>query len=159
TGLTERELSYLVANASLFSNFRLSALPTQQADDTPAKAVALFGQFLAIADYADLRKGPAGGTDGLIDVFQNVGQAFAEPISAQAANDVLTTPWTAFANLTRRDPATVRAVGRYFGLIQETVAGGTRQVTATGDFGDNKGIRRIWQALQLVQIVGISVAS
>jgi hypothetical protein len=28
-----------------------------------------------------------------------------------------------------------------------------------GDFGDNKGIRRIWQALQLVQIVGIPVAS
>jgi len=159
TGLTVRELSYLTANASLFSNFKLSALPTQQADDTPAKAIALFAQFLALADYADLRKGPAGGTDGLIDVFQNVGQAFAEPVNSQAANLVLTTPWTAFANLTRRDPATVRAVARYLGLIRETVAGATRQVTAIGDFGDNKGIRRIWQALQLVQIVGIPVAS
>jgi hypothetical protein len=28
-----------------------------------------------------------------------------------------------------------------------------------GDFGDNKGIRRIWKALQLVQIVGIPVTS
>jgi hypothetical protein len=159
TGLTVRELSYLVANASLFSNFKLSALPTQQADDTPAKAIALFAQFLALADYADLRKRPAGGTDGLIDVFQNVGQDFAEPVNSQAANSVLTTPWTAFANLTRRDPATVRAIAKYFGLVQETVAGATRRVTAMGDFGDNKGIRRIWQALQLVQIVGIPVAS
>ena len=159
TGLTVRELSYLVANASLFSNFKLSALPTQQADDTPAKAIALFAQFLALADYADLRKRPAGGTDGLIDVFQNVGQDFAEPVNSQAANSVLTTPWTAFANLTRRDPATVRAIAKYFGLVQETIAGATRRVTAMGDFGDNKGIRRIWQALQLVQIVGIPVAS
>jgi hypothetical protein len=159
TGLTVRELGYLTANASLFNNFKLSALPTQRADDTPAKAVALFAQFLALADYADLRKGPAGGTDGLIDVFQNVGQAFAEPVNAQAANSVLATPWAALANLTRRDPATVRAIARYFGLIRETVAGATRQVTAIGDFGDNKGIRRIWQALQLVQIVGIPVAS
>jgi hypothetical protein len=159
TGLTERELSYLVANASLFGNFKLSALPTRPADDSPAKAVALFTQFLALADYADLRKGPAGGTDGLIDVFQNVGQAFPEPVDSQAADTVLTTPWTAFANLTRRDPATVRSIAKYFGLIQEAVAGGTRQVTATGDFGDNKGIRRIWQALQLVQIVGIPAGS
>ena len=159
TGLTERELSYVVANASLLSNFKLSALPTQQADDTPGKAVALFTEFIALADYADLRKGPAGSTDGLIDVFQNVGQAFTEPVNSQAADTVLTTPWTAFANLTRRDPATVRAIAKYFGLIQEAVAGATRQVTATGDFGDNKGIRRIWQALQLVQIVGIPADS
>jgi peptidoglycan hydrolase-like protein with peptidoglycan-binding domain len=159
TGLTERELSYLVANASLFSNLKLSALPTQQAADTPAKAVALFAQFLTLADYSDLRKGPAGGTDGLVDVFQNVGQTFTEQVNSQAANSVLTTPWTAFANLTRRDPATVRTVATYFGFIQQAVAGGTTQVTATGDFGDNKGIRRIWQALQLVQIVGIPVAS
>jgi hypothetical protein len=159
TGLTVRELTYLTANASLFGNFKLSALPTQQADDTPAKAIALFAQFLALADYADLRKGPVGGTDGLIDVFQNVGQAFAEPVNSQAANLVLATPWTALANLTRRDPATVRAIAKYFGLIRETVAGTTRQVTAIGDFGDDKGIRRIWQALQLVQTVGIPVAS
>ena len=44
-----------------------------------------------------------------------------------------TTPWTALANLTRRDAATVRAVAVYFGLVQEVAAGGTRQVTATGD--------------------------
>jgi hypothetical protein len=36
------------------------------------KAVALFSQFLTLADYADLRKRPAGGTDGLIEVFQAV---------------------------------------------------------------------------------------
>jgi hypothetical protein len=70
TGLDTREVSYLVSNAPQFNNLRLSGLPTQASDDTPAKAVQLFSQFLTLVDYADLRKGPAGATDGLIDVFQ-----------------------------------------------------------------------------------------
>jgi ABC toxin N-terminal region len=70
TGLDQRELSYVVSNATQFNNLQLSALPTQASDDSPAKAAALFSQFLSLADYADLRKGPAGGTDGLVDVFQ-----------------------------------------------------------------------------------------
>ena len=70
TLLDQRELSYMAANASQFNNLRLSSLPTQASDDSVAKAVALFSQFLTLADYADLRKGPVGGSDGLIDVFQ-----------------------------------------------------------------------------------------
>jgi hypothetical protein len=154
-----REISCLIANSSQFSNLRLSSLPTQPSDDSLANAIALFSQFLTLADYADLRKGPAGSTDGLINVFQNIRETFTELASSQNANNNLTTPWTAFANLTRRDAATVRAIGEYFGLIQDTVVGANRQVTAIGDFGNNKGIRRIWQALQLLQIVGIPVTS
>jgi hypothetical protein len=159
TGIDEREISYLIANSSEFNNLKLSSLPTEPSDDTLANATALFSQFLTLADYADLRKGPAGGTDGLIDVFQNVGVAYTEPAGSQSASTIVTTPWTAFANLTRRDAATVRAVGEYFGLISDTPVGANNQVEAVGDFGNNKGIRRIWQALQLVQIVGIPVAS
>jgi hypothetical protein len=158
TELDEREISYLAANAAQFNNLKLSALPTQPGDDSPAKAVTLFSQFLTLADYADLRKGPAGGSDGLIAVFDNVGQTFTETVASQDANNDADAPWTSLANLTRRDAATVRAVAIYFSLIKEQIVGGNRQVTATGDFGNNKGIRRIWQALQLLQIAGVPTA-
>jgi hypothetical protein len=267
TGLDDREISYIVANSSEFNNIKLSSLPTLPSDDSPANAIVLFSQFLALADYADLRKGPAGGTDGLIDVFQGVGEAFTEAASSSGSNSNSATPWTALANLTRRNAATVRAIAEYFDFMQEIVlyqgqpggfpgvdansatwtdptklywpkftytwsdgkvanyqandagiavftksAGGetayisvndptragqppagpafadlnpathyhqagyvqigtvtsnafasggaaTRQLTAIGDFGNSKGLRRLWQALQLVQIVGIPVAS
>lgn len=81
TSIGQREVSYLVSNASQFNNLNFSSLPTQASDDNPAKAAALFSQFLTLADYADLRKRPAGGTDGLVDVFQ----AAAAPPGIQAS--------------------------------------------------------------------------
>jgi hypothetical protein len=158
-GLDERELSYLAGNAAQFGNLRLSALPTQASDDSPAAAAALFAQFLTVADYADLRRGPAGATDGLISVFENVGKSYMEPASSHDANQDPTTPWTRLGSLTRRDPQVIRDVALTLGLLQETPAGANRQVTATGDFANNRGIRRIWEALQVVQVVGIPAAS
>jgi hypothetical protein len=134
TGIGERELSYLVANSSQFSNLRLSSLPTRASDDSAANAVALFAQFRTLTDYADLRKGPAGGTDGLIDVFQAASRS-SPPAPASAV----------LANLTRRDAATVADVA-----------------TALGPeplFANNVGVRRVWDALQLVQILGLPVTA
>lgn len=159
TGLDLREITYLTANAAQFNNLKLSALPTQPADDSSTSAITLFSQFLTLADYADLRKGPAGGSDGLIDVFANVGEIFTEAPTSQDTNKNSATPWTSLANLTRRDAAIVRAIAEYFGLVQENIVSGVRQVTAGGDFGNNLGLRRIWQALQLQQIVRLPVAS
>src|SRR5258708_36580359 len=103
TGIDLREITYLISNAGQFSGLKLSALPTLPTDDSPSKASVLFRQFLTLVDYADLRKGPAGGTDGLIDVFQAAqGSAPQEP----------NTPWTIFANLTRRDPQVVKDVAK-----------------------------------------------
>jgi hypothetical protein len=136
TGLDLREISYLVANSAQFNNLRLSSLPTLPSDDSPLKATALFSQFLTLADYADLRKGPAGGTDGLIDVFQ---------AAAQSAPKEPNTPWTILANLTRRDSQLVHDVASALGPDPH--------------FVNNTGIRRIWSALQLVQIVRIPVAA
>jgi peptidoglycan hydrolase-like protein with peptidoglycan-binding domain len=157
--LDERELSYLTANAAQFSNLTLSDLPTRPADDSPAQAAKLFAQFLTLADYADLRKRPGGGSDGLIGVFANVGQAFTEPATSPDSNQDPATPWNRLASLTRRDPGIVRDVALALNLIQEQTTGASRQVTAVGDFGNNRGIRRIWQALQLVQVVGIPVST
>src|SRR5262249_34694712 len=240
---------------------------TQAGDDSAANAIMLFSQFLSLAEYADLRKSAAGGSDGLIDVFANAGEVFTEAAASQDTNNNPATPWTSLANLTRRDPATVRALAKYFGLVQEVVlyqgqpggfpgvdansvtwtdparvywpqftmtgidgtiasyqandagitvftnsTGGqqayvsindpthkgqppsgpafadlnaavhynqpgyiqigtiisnafagpgasARQVMAVGDFGDNLGLRRLWRALQLLQIVRLPVAS
>jgi len=134
--LDEREISYLVAHADQFSGLDLSRLPTQASDDSPANAAKLFAQFLTLADYADLRKGPAGGTDGLVDVFEA-----AQQTAPQEPN----TPWTLLANLTRRDSQVVQDVAAALG--------------SDPHFANNVGIRRIWNALQLVQIVGIPMAS
>ena len=160
TSLDAREISYIIANARLFSNLRLSSLPTQPSD---ANMIGLFAQMLALIDYADLRKNPAGGTDGLIDVFKGVGTTFTEAPGSQASNANPLTPWAALATLFRRNVADVRSIAEFFGLIQDTVTGSgssaVQNVTAIGDFGDNKGIRRIWQALQLIQILGIPVSA
>jgi hypothetical protein len=159
TSLDLREISYLVANAAGFSDLRLSSLPSQASDDSLANAVNLFAQMYTLFDYADLRKNPAGGSDGLINVFQAVGTIFAEAPASQASNSNPLTPWAALASLTRRNVADVRTIGEYFGLIQDVVAGATENVRAVGDFGNNKGIRRIWQALQLIQIMRIPVTA
>jgi hypothetical protein len=133
--LDAREIAYFAANAQ-FNNLRLSSLPTQPSDDSPANAVRLFSQFLTLADYADLRKGPAGRTDGLVDVFQAAAQT-----SPQEPN----TPWTILAKLTRRDPQEVRDVATALGPDPH--------------FTNNVGIRRIWDALQMVQVTGTPAAS
>jgi hypothetical protein len=159
TGLDEREVAYLAANAASFNDFNLSLLPTEASDDSVANAVVLFSQFLTLADYANLRNGPAGKTDGLIDVFENVGQVFAEAAGTFSSNLNPAAPWTALANLTRRDPQVVRELGKYFGFVKETTSGTSLQVTALGDFADDRGVRRLWEALKLQQTVGIPVAA
>jgi hypothetical protein len=159
TNLDAREINYLVANATDFSNLRFSSLPSQSSDDSTANAINLFAQMHMLFDYADLRKNPAGGSDGLIGVFDAVGIKFSEAPGSQSSNLNPQTPWALLATLTRHDVADVRTIGEYFALIHDVVTGGTQNVTAVGDFGNNKGIRRIWQALQLVQVMGIPVTA
>jgi peptidoglycan hydrolase-like protein with peptidoglycan-binding domain len=158
-GLGERELTYLVANSARFGDLRLSALPTQSSDDTPVRAVSLFQQFLALAEYAALRNGPLGSTDGLISVFENVGAAYTEAIGSGASNANSATPWTRLANLTRRDPQTVRDLGIALGLITQATAAGNYQITALPDFASARGMSRLWAALVVAQLIGVSVPS
>jgi hypothetical protein len=73
-GLDETEVVYLASHAADFGGVSFNILPTQASDDSPAKARNLFGQFLRLANYGNLRKGVAGGTNGLITVFQNARQ-------------------------------------------------------------------------------------
>ena len=128
--LDENEVVYLVSHAGDFGNISFNALPTQTADYSPANAQRLFGQFLRLASYAALKKGPAGGTDGLIDVFQNARQTIpVAPLPAgmtspsQLASNNL---YQAIANLTRRDVPTIQSV------IQQLWGAGAIQTVTTG---------------------------
>ena len=159
--LDENEVAHIATHAADFGNVSFSALPTQSADDSTAGAQQLFGQFLRLANYADLRNGPAGGTDGLIDVFQNARQAIpASPLPPNTTALQLATQnfYQPIANLTRRDVATIRnVITQLWGaaVIQTTT-------TATGSLQFNVaplvndlGFRRLWDALQMVQTLGV----
>jgi hypothetical protein len=162
--LDETEVVYIVTHAADFGNVSFNALPTQKTDDSRAKAQQLFGQFLRLANYADLRKGPAGGTDGLINVFQNARQTIPVsplPPSVTALQLATQNLYQAIANLTRRDVTTIENV-----IMQ--LWGTTAVQTTTTGVGDQAqfqftiaplvndvGFRRLWEALQLVQTLGV----
>jgi GH18 family chitinase len=158
--LTEKEVIYLLTQSADFNNLSLSALPTQSGDDSPAKAAALFGQFLRLAAYSALKQGPAGGSDGLINVFENARQTFlgsADP--NQSAQTVMRAVCQAMADLTRRDIKTIQATAQQLGFsAQSQVANGQLLVQASA-FTQEKGVERLWNALQAVQTIGIPVSS
>ncbi|HYN20361.1 MAG TPA: hypothetical protein VE078_05335, partial [Thermoanaerobaculia bacterium] len=120
--ITEREARYLLTHAADFDNLSLSSLPSRESDDTPM----LFSQFLRLAGYSRLKRGLAGGTDALIDVFEA-----ATPAEAYAA----------LAKLTRRDEATVKAT--------------SNALFAAPDYPDERAVERLWEALQLVERLGV----
>jgi hypothetical protein len=128
--LTEREARYLLTHAADFDNLSLSSLPARESDDTPAGARTLFAQFLRLAGYARLKRGLAGGTDSLIDVFEA---------------ETLAQTYAVIAKLTRRDEATVKAT--------------SNALSAAPDYPDERAVERLWEALQIVERLGVPVAS
>ena len=159
-GLAEREVTYLITHGSDFNNFSFSMLPTQASDDSPAKAAALFGQFLRLADYANLRQGPAGGSNGLIDVFENAQQTFlatADP--NQSSQMVLQNLYQIIANLTRRKLQTIQATAEQLGYKAQAQIVGDQLLVKVPDLTQEKGFKRLWEALQLVQSTGISAVA
>jgi peptidoglycan hydrolase-like protein with peptidoglycan-binding domain len=155
--LSEREITYLLTHSADFSNLSFSALPTQASDDSPPKAVTLFGQFLRLAAYTSLKQGPAGGSDGLIDVFEQAEQTFlASANPTTSAQAVLQTLYQTVANLTRRKKEVVQASAEQLGfnVAPSQIVGGQLVVKAP-DFAQEQGLRRLWDALQVVQAIGI----
>ena len=159
--MDENEVVYIVSNPADFGNVSLNGLPTQPSDYSLVSAQKLFGQFLRLANYANLKAGPAGGTDGLIGVFQNARQVI--PVTPLPAG--VTTPLQlasqnlcqAIASLTRRDPLTIAAViTQLWGaaVIQGTTSAGLFQFTVAPLVND-LGFKRLWEAMQMVQVLGV----
>jgi Neuraminidase-like domain len=158
--LTEREVTYLLSNGSDFNNLSFSALPTQPGDDSPTKAAALFGQFLRLAGYSALKQGPAGGSDSLINVFENARQTFlANADPSQCVQAVMQAVCQAMADLTRRDVKIVQATAQQLGFSAQSQVINGQLVVQAPDFTQEKGLTRLWNALQAVQTIGIPVAA
>ncbi len=160
--LDESEVTYLVTNSADFGNVSFNALPTQVSDYSVAGAQALFGQFLRLANYAQLKAGPAGGTDGLIGIFQNARQVIpAAPLPAGITALQVTTQnfYQAIANVTRRDIPTIQSViGLLWPAAIQTapLAGPPAQFQFTVlPLVNDLGFARLWAALQMVQTLGI----
>ena len=133
-GLSEREIRYLLTNAEAFDGLSLSKLPVATSDDSADSAKALFGQFLRLAGYARLKRDLAGGTDDLIGIFEANGTGDLDKV------------YSLIAKLTRRDKTTVKASAKaLFG--------------DKPDFDSEKPLQRLWEALQVVERLGVPVAS
>ncbi len=164
--LDEDEVIYLLSNPADFGNLSLNALPTQASDHTVAGAQALFGQFLRLANYAALRNGPAGGTDGLIAVFSNARQVIPLaplPPGWTALQVTSQNLFQAIANVTRRDIPTIQSVIAQLwgpGAIQTANVGvpPTQFQFTAAPLVNDLGFARLWAALQMVQTIGIRPA-
>ena len=126
-GLSQAELTYLLTHATDFDNLDLSQLPTRLSDASPALAGVLFEQFLRLADYTRLKGELASGTNDLIGIF-----------AANSLDEV----YQRLATLTRRAKASVQATAEQLPL-------------QTADFRQEKGVQRLWDALQLVKKLGV----
>jgi peptidoglycan hydrolase-like protein with peptidoglycan-binding domain len=159
-GLDETEVVYIVNHPTDFGGVNFKALPTQASDDSPSKARSLFGQFLRLANYSDLRKGVAGNTDGLVSIFQNTRQIIPPTVS-QPAQQATRNFCQLIANLTRRDPGTIQAaITQLWGpnvFKTSTVGTGAQaQVQFTvAPLVNDIGFRRLWEALQMLQTLAV----
>ncbi|MBD1833295.1 peptidoglycan-binding protein [Cyanobacteria bacterium FACHB-472] len=126
-GLSQAEIIYLLTHATNFDNLNLSQLPARPNNAPPELAKTLFRQFLRLADYTRLKGELASGTDDLIGIF--------------AANS-LDQVYQRMATLTRRTKAIVQATAEQLPL-------------QAADFRQEKGVQRLWDALQLIEKLGI----
>jgi len=158
-GFSEVEVRYLLTHASDFANLNLSNLPTQIADDTPAGATTLFRQFLRLAAYASLKGTLATNTDDLIDLFSHARLSY--PVTGNAAQRqaaLFDDLCQRVANLTRRDAQTVKATATALGFTTSVTPLGIDQVLITAsDFTQEQGVQRLWNALQAVGALGVSM--
>jgi hypothetical protein len=164
--LSERDLRHIRSHAADFDGLDLSALPTHQAGESSAeaeealeKARVLFRQFLRLAGYARLKRDLAAGTDDLVAIFENARRTRPASVSEEdARTELLADLYRRVAELTRRDVATVRAVAEELRFAaRSSAAGGDIRVWAP-DFAQEKGIVRLWDALQLVERLGVAAA-
>lgn len=166
-GLNEREVRYLLTHAAQFDGFSLSDLPTP-VDGSVADTTHVannFKRFLRIAAYARLKAEVAGGTDGLIDVFEahalvdaaaeraaasatEAGAGAAEIAASAAsarAHKLDEAVYPRIAQLTRRDAGTVKMAAR--------------ALAATPVFPNERPLQRLWEVLQVVERFGAPVAA
>lgn len=158
-GLSESELSYLVANGADFDGLDLSQLPTSPGI-AAAAAQANFTRLLRLIGYAALKKELAVGGDDLVGVFAHARRTFPAGTAAATATATVTSDVTTLlANLTRREPAVVQAAATALGLTATATASATDLKVVMPGFFDERGLDRVWQVLKIVQRLGVPVSA
>jgi len=154
--LTERELRHLTSHAADFDSLELGKLPTSRLGDSQADAAAvqkLFTQFLRLAAYAVLKRRPGGGTDDLIGVFERA--RVTHPVATN--EEAKQAHFQPVAQLMRRDADLVRAAAKGLGFRVTVTPEGQARRVETPDLAQEQGLQRLWDALQLVEALGVPV--
>ncbi|MDT7690129.1 MAG: hypothetical protein QOE46_2888 [Acidobacteriota bacterium] len=160
-GLTAREVRHVLTHTADFDGVSMNKFPTREADDTPALANSLFGYFLRLVEYTRLKLEVAGGTDDLIGVFENARHIYpVATTDASAAQDAMIDDLCErIADLTRREFNVIREAADSLGFnATATTVGDKLHVESVG-FAQEKGIRRLWDALQAVETLGVTVSA
>ena len=156
-GLSEHEMRHLLMHGPDFDNLSLNGLPTRGTDDSDSGAENLFSQFLRVAGYAALKRDLAPDTADLIGVFENARRSFPLTQDATAAKDaVLNELCQRIADITRRKVDTVQGTVRQLGIVATTSSDAAALRVEVPDFAHEKGLARLWRALQIVERLGVS---
>ena len=146
--LSLKELRYVLgAGRDAFGGIDLSRLPTV-AKISDAQAQALFGWISRLIDYTALRRDLAADGADVVDLFAAARVPLAGGLDGPALLDAL---YRQTAILVRQRSAAVRAVAVQLGLDRTLSAAG---FVSAPDFAGERGLRRLWDVLQLAQRLG-----
>lgn len=160
--LSEREMTHILYHRSDFENIDLSRLPTIENDSSALSSGVLFRHFLLLADYAGLKRNLSAGTDDLIGVLENAGRTYSEEIATDVEK-VKSVHFEGLANLTYREKDTVRELAEMLGFtinVSPLQTGGERGYRVeVPELAKVEKLWRLWEALQVVEKLGVSVKS
>ena len=156
--LSEREVRYLSAHKEDFDDLALDESPTSTAAASPEITIRLFKQFLRLFEYAHLKQTLAGGTSDLIGIFEHARCKYpADTDPSEAQKSLLDELYKCIAELTRRDADTVKTMAEQLGFgASPKLREGELHVVAP-DFTNERGVRRLWDALQIITKLGVPV--
>jgi hypothetical protein len=157
--LDEREFRYLVTHAADFDNLSFSQLPTSATDPSTSNPPALFAPFLRLAGYAKLKADIADGTDDLIGIFENAQRTYpASQDPTQSQTQMFNDVCQLVASLTRRELSTVQATATHLGMAPpQSVVAGSLLTVQLPDLRQEKGLHKLWRALNVTQKLGVPV--
>lgn len=156
-GLSVREVQHLLTHADDFGGVSFNRLPTDEAG--AAQASALFEYFMRLVEYGRLKREVAGDTDDLIGIFENARRTYPASTPAATAEDALFEDLCGrFADLARRDVEVVGEAATSLGFTKSSQSVGAGLRVVCPEFTNESGVRRLWDALQAVETLGVGVA-
>jgi ABC toxin-like protein/neuraminidase-like protein len=157
-GFSEREVRHFQTHVNDFGGLDLSKLPAQEGGSSASDPVMLFNHFIRLAEYAHLKRELANGTDDLIDVFESARITYpASTDTDKAQIDLLANLSKLIAALTRREISTIQATAGHLRFTARSMPVGSNILVEARDFTQERGLRRLWDTLQVIEKLRIPV--